>query len=304
MCPSCLRPAKDNKTFRLHSPLQLGPDLFKYTIQLPGVTVFQRDLERQYSPVYCAEAAYAEKPGIQYAKPHLSDQIQVVYGHHTRIKPEYNQSIGHFLPLSAHFLKNRVPFRPLRSQGRHFYDNLAFSPCGKCGNKKENDHKAKPSGKFGQKARSKKRGAKGPRQAYTAAFRSPFRTSALPVWCFLSLVSSFLPDQISCCFVHLNQLRKRRFIRPRSHRARRCAMMFESRWLGASSILIASACSSSFLNSARFCIATSTVSAKQTRGAALRPPDSCIARARSSRARSADPPPAPSLPPSYTIMKS
>ena len=43
---------------------------------------------------------------------------------------------------------------------------------------------------------------------------------------------------------------------------------------------------------------------KGNQGAALRPPDRSIARARLSRARSIEPPAAAGLPPSYTIIKS
>ena len=78
------------------------------------------DFEPQYSPVYCAEAGYGEKPRIQCAKPHFSDDIPVISGHPTRIKPDYDQPIGHFLPLSAYFLKDLVLFGPLRSECRHF----------------------------------------------------------------------------------------------------------------------------------------------------------------------------------------
>ena len=81
----------------------------------------------EYPPVYFAEAVYGEKPRIQCAKPHLSDEVHVISGHPTRIKPEYNPPIGRFLPFSAHFLKNLMPFGPLRRQRRHFYDNLAGS---------------------------------------------------------------------------------------------------------------------------------------------------------------------------------
>ena len=76
-----------------------------------------------------------------------------------------------------------------------------------------------------------------------------------------------------------------------SHRARRCAIIFESGWSGASSILIARAESSSFLNSARSRVAASTVFGKRNHWGGPSSPDSCTAHVRLSRARSIEPPP-------------